>query len=324
MKPALASHEALANASQTSAPYVDLQVNGYVGVDFNSDDLTPDSMHVACQRMRDDGVDAALATIITAEVDVMMRRLRRLADLRQSDAVVAALIAGLHVEGPFISPEPGYVGAHPAADVRPATLELAARIVDAGCGLVKLFTLAPEQDSDGAVTRWLANHGVRVSAGHCNPSLDQLCRAIDDGVSMFTHLGNGCPLVMHRHDNIIQRVLSVADRLWVCFIADGVHVPAPALKNYLAVVGDDRAIIVSDAMAAAALGPGSFTLGNQRVVVDDRLATWSEDRSHLVGSACTMRQMHRILSEELELSSATIQKLTSTNPRCALLGMGTL
>lgn len=320
MNPTLESQATPAKASQTTARCVDLQVNGYAGVDFNADDLTPDAIHVACQRMQNDGVDAALATIITAELDAMTRRLGRLAELRKADDVVAAVIAGLHIEGPFISPEPGYVGAHPASDVRPATLEVAQELVDAGEGQVRIVTLAPEQDPGGGVTKWLTDRGIRVSAGHCNPSLDELCCAIDHGVTMFTHLGNGCPLLMHRHDNIIQRVLSVADRLWVCFIADGVHVPAPALSNYLAIVGPDRAIIVSDAIAAAGLGPGTYSLGNQRVVVDECLATWSEDRSHLVGSACTMRQMHRVLREELKLSSAAIQKMTLTNPRSALLG----
>jgi N-acetylglucosamine-6-phosphate deacetylase len=298
--------------------YFDLQVNGYGGVDFNSDGLTGDDLERACRRLRADGVEQILATVITDDLDAMSRRLRRLAEIRGANSHVAAMIVGFHVEGPFISAQPGYVGAHPAHAAQPATTEAAAELLDAADGQVRLVTLAPERDPGGAVTGWLAAQGVCVSAGHCNPTLDELERAIDAGLSMFTHLGNGCPLLLERHDNIIQRVLSLSDRLWVCFIADGVHVPFVALKNYLAVVGAERAIVVSDAIAAAGMGPGVYKLAGQQVVVDERLATWAADKSHLVGSACTMDQAARNLRQELSLSPQTIKRLTVDNPRVAL------
>ena len=298
--------------------YVDLQVNGYAGVDFNDDALDADALHRACARLRSDGVDLVLATIITADLDAMCRRLANLARLREADSLVSEVVAGIHVEGPFISPEPGYVGAHPPAAVRPATCDAAQRLVDAAGGLVRLLTLAPEQDADGAVTRWLADQSICVSAGHSNCSLDQLRRSIDAGLSMFTHLGNGCPLLMHRHDNIIQRVSNCADRLWVGFIADGVHVPFVALKNYLSIVGPQRAFVVSDAIAAAGQGPGVYTLAGQQVVVDEQLATWAADKSHLVGSACTMQHAANNLERELGCSRQLIEQLTRVNPRRAL------
>jgi N-acetylglucosamine-6-phosphate deacetylase len=297
--------------------YFDLQVNGYAGVDFNSDALTAEGFDEACRRLRADGVDQILATIITDELDAMSRRLKTLSKLR-SASPLAEVIAGIHVEGPFISAEPGYVGAHPARATRPATREATARLLDAADGLVRLVTLAPEQDAGGAVTRWLVEQGVCVAAGHCNPSLDELERAIDAGLSMFTHLGNGCPLLLNRHDNVIQRVLSLAERLWVCFIADGVHVPFVALKNYLSLVGPKRAIVVTDAIAAAGMGPGVYTLAGQKVVVDERLATWAADKSHLVGSACTMVQAVNNLQNELSLSPQAVRQLTVENPRAAL------
>ena len=298
--------------------YFDLQVNGYAGVDFNSDELTAEALDEACRGLRADGVGQILATIITDELEAMSRRLGRLAKFRQASPLAAEVIAGIHVEGPFISAEPGYVGAHPAQATQPATRDAAGRLLDAADGLVRLVTLAPERDSDGTVTRWLVDRGVCVSAGHCNPTLEELERAIDAGLSMFTHLGNGCPLLLNRHDNIIQRVLGLADRLWVCFIADGVHVPFVALNNYLALVGTARAIVVTDAIAAAGMGPGVYTLGGRQVVVDDRLATWAADKSHLVGSACTMVQAVSNLQNELSLSPQQIGQMTIANPRAAL------
>ena len=84
------------------------------------------------------------------------------------------------------------------------------RLLDAAGGLTKVVTLAPERDPGFRVTRMLARKNVIVSAGHSDASVDQLQAAIDAGLAMFTHLGNGCPMQMHRHDNIIQRVLSLS------------------------------------------------------------------------------------------------------------------
>jgi N-acetylglucosamine-6-phosphate deacetylase len=302
----------------SSEGYVDLQVNGYAGVDFNVDDLSADALHLACERMRADGVANALATIITEHVPVMCARIARLATLRAADPLVAAMIPAIHVEGPFINESPGYRGAHPADAIRPADLDAAKQLVDAGDGLVRLVTLAPERDADLRVTRWLTGHNVRVAAGHCDPSLDQLTAAIDAGLSLFTHLGNGCPMQLPRHDNIVQRALSLSDRLWHCFIADGVHVPPMALRNYLRCAGVDRCVIVSDAMAAAGLGPGRYRLSRWDVVVGDDLAARAPDGSHLVGAAMSVRQNVAVLTGRLGLTAAQCRVLTVDNPRTAV------
>ncbi|MCA9187489.1 MAG: N-acetylglucosamine-6-phosphate deacetylase, partial [Planctomycetales bacterium] len=157
-----------------------------------------------------------------------------------------------------------------------------------------------------------------VSAGHSDASLKDLRAAIDAGLTMFTHLGNGCPLSLHRHDNIIQRVLSLADSLWIGFIADGVHVPFVALDNYLRAAGIERCFVVTDAIAAAGMGPGTHRLAGQDVIVDANLATWAPDRSHLVGSAMTMPQAVANLKTALRLSTAQVTALTIKNPRAAL------
>jgi N-acetylglucosamine-6-phosphate deacetylase len=177
--------------ASASTGYFDLQVNGYAGVDFNADDLTAESLHRACDRLRGDGVAQVLGTIITDAPEAMSRRIRKLAQLSTADALARQMIAGIHIEGPFISEAPGYVGAHPAAAACDATVEAAKRLVDAGDGLVRLVTLAPERDPEAATTRWLVDQGIVVSAGHCDPTLDQLRAAIDAGLSMFTRLGNG-------------------------------------------------------------------------------------------------------------------------------------
>lgn len=296
----------------------DIQVNGYGGVDFNSEAIDDLAISQACERLEADGVEGILATIITADIESMCRRIRRIAHAVAGSRDVARVIRGVHVEGPFISNRTGYIGTHPAANAQAATPEVADRLLEAGEGLVKLVTLAPERDAKFATTRWLAEQGVVVAAGHCDPSLDELRGAIDNGLSMFTHLGNGCPKLMDRHDNVVQRVLSVASDLWVCFIADGVHVPLFALRNYLDVVGIDRAIVVSDAISAAGQGHGVFTLGEMQVVVDENLATWSPDKQHLMGSACPLPRAIENLVEGVGLTGDEAAQLASLNPRQAL------
>ena len=298
--------------------YVDLQVNGYAGVDFNRDGLEADDLHRVCERLDADGVGGFLATIITDDLDAMCRRLSALASLRERDPLAKRLIAGLHIEGPFLNEQDGYRGAHPRDAIRPADLDSMARLLDAAAGLARIVTLAPERDERFVVTRRLAAQGIVVSAGHTDASLDQLRGAIDAGLSMFTHLGNGCPMQMHRHDNIIQRALSLADRLCVSFIADGTHVSFPALGNYLRLAGEGRTIVVTDCTAPAGLGPGRYTLGRWDIVVGDDMVPHAPDRSHLVGSGITMRRSAENLRTALGLPEATVRRLTCDNPRTLL------
>jgi N-acetylglucosamine-6-phosphate deacetylase len=128
-------------------------------------------------------------------------------------------------------------------------------------------------------------------------------------------LGNGCPKLLPRHDNVIQRVLSLADRLTICFIADGVHVPFTALGNYRKITGVERTIFVTDSIAAAGLGPGRYPLAGRWVEVDAEGAAWSADRSHLVGSAVTMPAMAARAQAALGLTAAEIERLVCDNPQ---------
>lgn len=297
---------------------IDLQVNGYGGIDFNQDDLALDDLRKACEVVRRDGVEWVLATIITADFEAMCGRLRRLAELREQDELIADVVRGLHVEGPFLNPTNGYRGAHPAEEMRDATPDRVKPLLDTGNGLVKLLTLAPEHDPGFAATGYLVKQGVAVSAGHCDPSLEQLRGAIDAGLSLFTHLGNGCPMDMNRHDNIVQRALSLHEQLHLCFIADGVHVPFFALRNYLDIAGLDRAIVVTDAVAPAGLGPGRYTMAHWELDIGEDLVARAPDGSHLVGSAISMPRVRENLSTHLQLNEKQIQQLIRDNPLKAM------
>ena len=299
-------------------PYFDLQVNGYAGVDFNSDNLDPARVSAACAELTAQGFEGILATIITDALPVMESRLRALVSLRASVPAFSQILHGIHIEGPFLSPVDGYRGAHPADAILTADVSAMQRLLDAAGGLARLVTLAPERDPGLRVTRMLAGSNIVVSAGHTNASLDQLRAAIDARLTMFTHFGNGCPANLPRHDNILNRVLALREHLWFTFIADGAHIPFFALRNYLDLVGLDRSIVVTDAISAAGLGPGIYTLGRNSVTIGEDGIARSQDGSHLVGSTITMQASRHNLLAQLGLSESDASQLLYDNPLRAI------
>ncbi len=301
--------------------FFDLQVNGYAGYDFNAestDATTVETINNICLRLELQGVEGILATVITDTIPVMMARLKRLVKLYRELPSMRRIVRGFHIEGPFLNPEPGYRGAHPVDAIMRADKGAMEQLLDAAEGLTKLVTLAPERDPGLLVTRMLADKNIVVSAGHTDASRDELQAAIDAGLSMFTHVGNGCPAVMPRHDNIVQRALSLHKQLWLCFIADGVHIPYFALRNYLDIAGLEKTIVVTDCIVAADLGPGRYSFGRWHLNIGEDLVARSPDNSHLVGSTVTMPKSFINLTKQLGLSAEDAQRLLEHNPKRAM------
>ncbi len=298
--------------------FFDIQVNGYAGVDFNQPDMTIEELHSSCEKLKIDGVTGILATIITADIDEMQKCLQNIVRYRNQDQLIRDIIYGIHIEGPFISDDDGYRGAHPKECIYKPNIDTMKSLLDSAGGLTKIVTLAPEIDSENKLTRMLSDDGIVVSAGHCDPSLEQLYSAIDAGLSMVTHLGNGCPQILPRHNNIIQHALSLSSDLHLCFIADGIHIPFYALKNYLSIAGLERTIITSDAMAAASAGPGQYKISRITLEVGKDGVVREPGRDNFAGSSVTMKQSFLNLVNEVGLSEQDALKLTSTNPLKAL------
>ncbi len=293
--------------------FVDLQINGCWGVDFNVEGLSHEDWSFACTKLKHAGTAEFLPTIITDSIDAMERKIGRLAGFCEQPSDDGARPVGIHVEGPFLSPERGYIGAHPQSHAINASLDAARRLVDAGRGWVKMLTLAPEMDANAETVDYLARQGILVAAGHTNASVEQLKRAIDHGLRCYTHLGNGCPAELPRHDNIIHRVMSLRDRISVTLIADGFHLPMWMLRMLIEWFGEDRSVIVSDAISAAGLPAGYHTLGDRRVWVGDDGVPRSEDQSHFVGSGATLDRMLGRLCAENNFSECCLHKLFIQN-----------
>ena len=252
------------------------------------------------------------------DIHDMASRLRRIVHLREQDSLVKEIVLGLHIEGPFFSNKPGYNGAHSSDLICPANMDKMKQLLDAADGFTRIVTLAPEADKNHKVIKMLAEQGVTVAAGHCDPDLNELNAAIDSGLSMFTHLGNGCPLVLHRHDNIINRVISLRDKLWLCFIADGIHIPFYVLRNYLDNVGFEKCIIVTDAMAGAGVVPGQYRLNNLQLEVGADRIVREPGKLSFAGSAIDMRMSYKNLITEIGLAESVAQQVTCKNPMLSI------
>ena len=294
---------------------VDLQINGLFGVDFNQPAVTQEQWTLARSRLFEDGTTHFLPTLITDSIEALCGKLRGLAShcAHEPDKEGLATAVGIHLEGPFLSSEPGYVGAHPREHARPLHLDELKRLVDASEGQLRWITLAPECDPTGVGIEYLTRLGIRVAAGHCNSSLDQLRRAIDHGLGWITHLGNACPASLPRHDNVLNRLLSLRTELSATLIADGHHVPWWLLELWIECFGEDQVAIVSDAISAAWLPAGVHRLGERTVDVGSDGVPRSEDRSHFVGSGATLGVMRQRCEKEFRWSEERFRKVFTTN-----------
>lgn len=270
-------------------PYFDLQVNGFAGVDFQRDDVDAAALERAMEALLRHRTGGILLTLITDHVDALCHRLEHFRALREASPLARRVIAGFHLEGPWLLPEPGYHGAHdPARMVRPL-LEDFARLEAAAGGLLRLVTIAPELPGAPELIAHATARGVRTSIGHSNASADDIDTAISAGMTLCTHVGNGVPVLLHRHDNIIQRVLS-RDELTAVFIPDGIHLPPSVLRNFVRVKPPGKVLFTTDCMAAAGAGPGRYTLSRLEVEVGDDGVVREPGKETFAGSSLTMDQ----------------------------------
>jgi N-acetylglucosamine-6-phosphate deacetylase len=256
-----------------SAGLVDLQVNGYGGLDFNAPDLVPETVSRLVAMLAQLGTTTFLPTLITASEAQLIAALRTIAEARRQFPAVAHAVPGVHIEGPSISPADGPRGAHPVEHVRPPDLAEFERWQAAGDGLVKLVTLAPEHAGAPGYIRTLAARGVIVALGHSAATPDEVHAAVDAGARLSTHLGNGVAAVLPRHPNLIWTQLA-DDRLYASFIADGHHLSADTFRAMLRAKGRDRAILVSDSVALAGQPPGRYRQpvgGDVEISTDGRI-----------------------------------------------------
>jgi N-acetylglucosamine-6-phosphate deacetylase len=278
----------------------DLQVNGFAGVDFQNPALTATDLRRAIDTLRSGQTHRILLTLITDEPEALERKFARIEQYRSADPILAETICGYHLEGPFLSPEDGYRGAHPGECMRGPDIALFERLQNAAGGNIRLLTLAPEWPGSAGFIRTVVSRNIVVSLGHTKAGETEIDEAIRAGATMITHLGNGTPVTLPRHDNIIQRLLE-RDELTACLIPDGAHVPPFALRNFFRGKPAGKVLLTTDAMAAAGAPPGPYRIGRLEVVSRDGVVR-APGSANLAGSCLAPVQGVRNAAQWLGVS----------------------
>lgn len=287
--------------------FFDLQANGFAGVDFNHPRNSETEILGAIAAMRATGVTRFLPTLVTSSFETFSSSLKNLLRLKHP------AIAGIRMEGPYISARNGPRGAHPINLVAAASVEDFHRRQEAAAGQIRLVTLAPEIPGALRLIEFLAQSRVRVAIGHSNALLQQIHDAIAAGARLSTHLGNACANPLPRHPNLIWEQLA-ADELCATLIADGHHLPSATVKAMVRAKSPARVMLVTDAISAAGCEPGEYELNGTRVILDAAGKVLQTGKPWLAGSSLTM---DRAVANTVKFTGLELQQvlpMASTRP----------
>ncbi|GGG07410.1 N-acetylglucosamine-6-phosphate deacetylase [Paenibacillus abyssi] len=299
---------------------IDLQINGYAGIDFNTASLSAQDVTEVTARLWKQGVTSFFPTIITNSDENIRKMTAIIAEACRSDRMVNASIPGLHLEGPFLSKADGARGAHDAQYVQKPDWELFQRWQESADGRIKIITLSPEWDDAPEFISKCVDNDVMVSIGHTSASPQQIRAAVAAGARMSTHLGNGAHLTLPRHPNYIWEQLA-SDELTASIIADGFHLPESVLKVFLR-AKHDRIVLVSDAVYLSGLQPGCYEthIGGKVVLTPEGKLHLASNPNLLAGSAQLLRAgIHHLVNSGL-CTIAEAWQMASERP-ASLLGL---
>jgi N-acetylglucosamine-6-phosphate deacetylase len=294
--------------------FLDIQVNGFAAVDFNRPELTAADLTRATEAMWQSGVTQFLPVVITAPVTAMLATLAAIARAREEAPALRRAIPGIHLEGPFLAPDDGPRGAHPADSIRDPDWDLFRQFQDAARGLIRFVTIAPERPGAVELISRLRQAGIVVGIGHSDATEADIDQAVKAGAQISVHLGNGAHATLPRHRNYIQMQLA-ADALMASLIVDGHHLPAYVVKNMIRCKGLDRVILVTDAMAAAAAPPGQYRLGEVLAEVGPNGYVRLPGTPYLAGSALTMDRVIDNAARFAGLALEDAVRLATRQPR---------
>ncbi|MDE0022504.1 MAG: amidohydrolase family protein [Candidatus Poribacteria bacterium] len=297
----------------------DIQINGYAGVNFNSPTVQPEQLLRMARRVWASGAPLFCPTVITGSRERMRRSIQTIRAAARQDPLFGQSAFGIHVEGPYISPEDGPRGAHPKQHVRPPDWDEFRQWQEDAEGEIRILTLSPEWDAPQFIER-AVDAGVAAAIGHTNADARQLNAAVEAGAKISTHLGNGAHATLPRHPNYIWEQLG-DDRLWASFIADGHHLPPKTLCCMIRAKTLQRSVLVSDAVWLADMPPGRYEGADGQPL--DKLANGRvqlADTPYLAGAALPLLRGVENAVRYAGLTLNEAAQLASTNPMRFLNG----
>lgn len=244
---------------------IDNQINGYLGTEFSIPNLSIDDMHKVVAGLQQKGVATFLPTVITASQVSLTNSFKNLSNARM-DIEVSISVPGFHLEGPYISPESGFRGAHSLDDIRKPNWDEFQRINEVADGKIIQVTLAPEIDGAISFIKKCVENDIVVSLGHHNASADEIKLAVDAGARTVTHLGNGCANEINRFNNPLWMQLA-DDRLMSSLIVDGFHLLPEIVKVFYKSKGNENIILTSDMTMLAGMPSGDYIWDGKEVVL---------------------------------------------------------
>lgn len=268
--------------------FIDVQVNGYAGVSFTDSDLTVEGVRTVTEGLWKEGVTTYLPTIITSAGESIRENLKVL-NKALSDPSIARSVPGFFLEGPYISPDDGFRGAHNAEFVREPDWEEFKSFIDASGGNIIKTTVAPEKEGAMDFIVNCRKEGIIVAIGHHNGSAEQIHEAAQKGAWISTHLGNGCANMIHRHNNPLWAQMA-DDRLTPTVIADGFHLNPDELSVFYKVKGAHNLLLISDITKLAGLPPGQYEWDGKQVLLTPEGKLRLPDLDVLAGASFSIRK----------------------------------
>lgn len=237
---------------------IDNQVNGFAGVSFNytSGELNKDGIRKITRELWKKGVTTYFPTLTSNSSEVMTAILKTLAN-EQNDDYLHGSIPGYHLEGPYLSPEDGFRGAHPLKYVRKPDWNEFIKFYEASGKKILTITVAPELEGAMDFIRKCTRLGIVVALGHHNAPENIVSEAVFNGAKTCTHLGNGCANMINRHENPLWPQLA-NNQLMISIICDGFHLRDEEIATFYKVKGPEKTIITSDVTKFATLPPGQY------------------------------------------------------------------
>jgi N-acetylglucosamine-6-phosphate deacetylase len=300
-----------------SPGFIDLQVNGFAGVDYNDPETKPERIAESIRTMFTTGVTRLFPTVITGSEGRILGAVRNLAAAKEEflrhGMAEGHAMEGFHIEGPHISGENGPRGAHLLEHVRPPDPQEFHRWQEAADGQIRLVTVSPEWEQTPAYIRELVRSGVVASIGHTKATPEQIAAAVDAGATMSTHLGNAAHPTLPKTQNYIWEQLA-EDRLTASFILDGIHIPEPFFRSAVRAKGVERSVLVTDAVMPALCLPGPYQLGQIHVELLPNGSVVLQGSDRLAGSAL---RMDRAISNAVRLGRLSLREaiaMATVNP----------